>query len=162
MVVIVKEKNNSNFYCAYFLDNYETGKDFITTPSHLTIVPPFVTDRRDFLDVVNDITGKNSPFELEIGDSAMFGPNNDTPVFLIKPNDILHMMHRSLLDGMRQQGILLPDGQYAGDNYRPHITIGGREDLHSGALINFNHISVVEKHEGTKTILARYAMRGEK
>jgi 2'-5' RNA ligase len=162
MVATVKEKNNSNLYCAYFLDNYESGEHFIAAPSHLTIIPPFVADNRnDILSLVENITSNNDSFRLEIGDRDVFGTNKDIPVFLIKPNNILNMIHKKILLGMQESRVSIPDSQYIGCNYRPHITIGDCTDLASGDLINFDHISIVEKNESIKTVLARFSMRGK-
>lgn len=95
-------------------------------PLHFTLTPFFTLDnvpQAEALSFIKEISQSVRSIEIEPGEMAMYGPNNDIPVTRI--NDIsgeLMQLHQTLIRGLGEIGCQFVDLSYSLDNYSPHIS----------------------------------------
>lgn len=159
----MSEKNSrsscNRYYYAYLTEQSEVGESSIHTPQHITLFPPFVAYQIDAFEVAEKVASEFDPFDIELGKHAMFGPENNIPVALIRPNESLNLVHRALLKELKLRNISVPLNRYIGDGYSPHIAIKQRHiELDESKPMNIDHIAVVRKCNEVKTVMAKYAL----
>jgi len=166
-VATVSEKSNGSscnrYYYAYLTEQFEVGQSSKHTPQHITLFPPFVAYQLDVLEVAEKVASEFDPFHVELGERAMFGPENNIPVAIIKPNESINLIHRALFQELERRNISIPPNQYIGDGYVPHVAIKpNHAKLDETKPLNIEHIAVVRKCDDIKTVMAKYALGGGK
>jgi 2'-5' RNA ligase len=160
MVATVSEKssypdNSAWYYCAYLVEPRQVGDRSNHTPQHLTLSPPTPANEADVLQAASETAKRFDPFEIALGEHAMFGPNEDIPVMVIEPNFILQALHKILISKLEEKGILFKDNRYIGDRYAPHIALKRYHPNISGDRLLIDHIAVMRKDDDIKTVLAK-------
>lgn len=96
-------------------------------PRHCTVMPWFESKLDSFHDLdqaVKRIAGE-IPFkgmELVPERAELFGPKNDIPVHVLRTDEYLFRLHRSLLAFLSENDSLPEERQWIGLGYRPHVT----------------------------------------
>lgn len=94
-------------------------------PAHVTLVSNFVTDA-DLADLVAAVRGADAltgPLAVEFAGSALFGPDRDVPVQLVRPTR-LALTHERLADRIESlSGFAADVPAYWRNGYRPHVTL---------------------------------------
>lgn len=108
------------------LEDNEPGAAFTEWPLHFTVVPSFILDSADescALDVVREVSSAIGSFKLELGEQAMYGPEEDVPVTEIyDTEDSLRRLHTDLITSLGAVGCHFKNLAYAFADYSPHIT----------------------------------------
>jgi 2'-5' RNA ligase len=160
MVATVSAKNNidtgERYYYAFLTENCEVGEESKHTPQHITLIPPFMAEVEEALEVAEAAALEFSPFNIDLGDHAMFGPNKDIPVIVIKPNAILQALHMALLSELEVRDIKIPSNRFLRVGFTPHISLKSYHPVPDETQpINVDHIAVMHKFKNIKTVLAK-------
>lgn len=149
----------------YILDDVEPGHPFPRHdwPLHISLVPWFVTARREELDrVLTEFLSTVQPFTVTVGSEAHFGESKRVKVNVIEPSDSLMNLHIALLDKVEQLGTVIADKEYLRENYRGHITHYFERHKAPGEQLRIDHIYLAELTDDDHcTPLKRYEMRVE-
>jgi 2'-5' RNA ligase len=115
-------------------------------PLHITVVGNFAISYSldELRSGLTSYTQQTKPFEVESEGEAMFGPNNDVEVSLIKRNDEILRLHNGLLGLLDGLAVTFDTPGFMGDGYRPHATIQDGVRLHDNQLINVDSVSLVD------------------
>ena len=159
----MSEKSNSDpcnrYYYAYLTEEREIGESSKHTPQHITLFPPFVAYQSDAFDIAKDVASQFDSINVELGNHAMFGPEGDISVVLIKPNETLSLVHMALIKEIEQRKISIPSNHYIGEFYVPHIALKSyHPELDETKLITIDNIAVMRKCKEVKTVMAKYAL----
>lgn len=158
MVATVSAKNNNGerYYYAFLTEERSVGDESKRTPQHITLIPPFIADKKDVIEVAAQTALEYDPFNIEAGERAMFGPEKDIPVIIIKPNELLHAIHMALLKKLEDRNIAIQPNRFIGDGFIPHIALKPyHPDLDETRPITVDHIAVMHKYKSVKTVLAK-------
>lgn len=155
-----KNKNDKTRYFYVFLtEDLQVSEQSKHTPQHITLIPPFIAEEQDVLEVAKETIVDFNPFDVELGGQAMFGPNKDIPVILIQPNEILNMLHMALTNRLKNRQIdiyKIYKNQFTDDQFTPHITLKKLyPEPDTSRPITVDHIAVIKKAKNIKTILAK-------
>lgn len=93
-------------------------------PAHVTVVSNFTTDApvETLVATVRRVLTAEGPLPFEFGDRAMFGPNRDIPVRLVR-SESLATLHHELITELTSAGVVADDPAYWLAGYRPHVTL---------------------------------------
>jgi hypothetical protein len=94
-------------------------------PLHVTVLSNVRLDDSavpGLLDVFAQIASGTPLIESEAGDLAMFGPNNDVLVTLVRVTPALRDLHLRLLSAAHEAGATSVEPAYDADGYRAHVT----------------------------------------
>lgn len=133
--------NNPEYFLANIINpKIEDGSVVEKWPLHITVIPPFELnniDEETIIDYVSECGRKLGVIKLgygairsgvipiEVGNTDMFGINNDIPVIkILDPSNKLHELHSTLLNNLGKIGcnFINLDPMWSGDNYSPHAT----------------------------------------
>lgn len=128
-------------------EKFEVGYTFERWPHHITVLPWFKADTPAIRSL--EATAKvHMPIEVSIGETAMFGVQNDILVRVVK-SDKLTQVHNALIaehDGL----FAFANSRFTGANYRPHVTLSGQNDPTPGPL-KFDKLSLVRVVDEKRT-----------
>lgn len=148
------------FLPAFFLPVVHMGQIMQSGqwPHHVTLFPPLLSAYDPvFGEKLRNELNPHAPFEVVTAGEALFGPEQDIPVRLIRPSLSLQGVHYLI---ERALGEILHDKTYR-QPYRPHVTVKNYDELPEGASITIAGLSVVEKTEGQWTVVDKIGLRGE-
>ncbi len=147
-------------YFAYLTEPHEAGHSAETAPQHLTFFHPFRAEYQQIaLESITIVTKYFQQFPIEIGEAALYGPNKDIPVRLIRPKGILNAIHWALLGELESRSATLDDRRYIGRNYSPHITIkAGQPVLEAGQQLTVDNVALLHKSPDMVTIIAKHPL----
>lgn len=156
-------KNNNDgderYYYAFLTEEREVGESSRHTPQHTTLFPPFIADKGDVLEIAEETAIEFDPFDVETGERAMFGPENDIPVIVLKSSRLLHSMHMALLNKLELRSVSIQPNRFIGDGYIPHIALKPyHPELDETQPITIDHIAVIHKYKNIKTVMAKYVL----
>ena len=151
--------DNERYYYAFLTEKREVGESSRHTPQHITLFPPFIADKGNVLEMAEEAAIEFDPFGVETGERAMFGPENDIPVIVLKPSRLLHSIHTALLNKLELRNVSIQPNRFIGDGYIPHIALKPyHPELDETQPITVDHIAVMRKYKNTKTVMAKYAL----
>lgn len=161
----MSERNNHEYtYLAYLTEHREIGERTKRSPQHLTLVPPFSFNflLPDLREAVREVAAETKAFDVKIDREDKFGPSRNINVFLIKPVDVVRALHYQLMYSLQAVGIYQPT-KFVFENFVPHITTkpAHTTNLSKGQIINIDHIAIMHKDKGFRTLLAREELTGE-
>ena len=135
---------------AWLLDPTGTGAIQILPP-HVTLLPWFRLDERAvpaLVDRLNIVSALRTPVEIRLGDTALFGEQQDIPVRLVHPKAEVLSLHEDLRRIVTSAGAVLDAPQWCGEGYRPHMTINRDplvDRLNTGLLLD--HFVLIQSVE---------------
>ena len=157
-------KNNEFIYLAFLTEPRNVGESTKRSPQHLTLVPPFPNDISvsEIKKVVSDVATQTAAFNIHVSGEARLGPNHNINVRLVEPVDTVRVLHSNLMYKLESLGATLP-AKYVHKDFLPHITIkpAHSTNLHTDQVITVDHIAIMHKDRGHRTLLARQELRGE-
>ena len=115
-------------------------------PLHITVVQNFASEAS-----VDDVIARLASFDaaavtVTAAHDEGFGASGSMPVTVIEPSLQLAAMHRSLTALLQPLEFETPD--YAGDNYRPHVTHKAHARVHSGDVLTLTQLALVDLTAG--------------
>ncbi|HXY17968.1 MAG TPA: 2'-5' RNA ligase family protein [Candidatus Nitrosopolaris sp.] len=157
-----KNKLDEYIYLAYLTEPREVGESTKRSPQHLTLVPPFRfgIPLSELKEAVHEVAEGTSTFQIKVAKEAKFGPNHNINVFLVEPADVVKMLHFQLMYKLQSAGVSLPTN-YVYDAFVPHIRIRPvhKTNLAEGQLLNVDHLAIMHKNKGYRTLLAKEELR---
>ena len=156
------EKPLAKFFPGFFLDDIDESSHYRsgTLPHRITLFPPLQQKYEpSFSDELRSSVHPLAPFEVEVGDTAMFGDTVEPQlVRLIEPSQQLQLLHATIV---RVLGHLIHDEQYR-QPYRPHISVTAEDDILRGTKIHIGGFSVIEKVRGQSwTVVDKIRLKGD-
>ena len=93
-------------------------------PMHMTLIPPFSYDGsiNELNELLSNFSKEFIQFSVTASERALFGPNKDIPVTIIKQNEVLQGCYIKLLNLIEKLGIKYKYPSISGQNYHFHIT----------------------------------------
>jgi uncharacterized protein (DUF952 family)/2'-5' RNA ligase len=93
-------------------------------PLHMTLLPPFTYNGLldELCDELNTIAMTTRQFSVKTNGVAMFGPNKDIPVSLVKQNESLSVLHSKLTSLVTKLSLKYKHPFLSKNGYRFHIT----------------------------------------
>ena len=147
------------YYYAYLTEKRDAGYQSIHTPQHITLIPPFIAGRSEALQTAGHVAEKLKPFYINLGEMALFGPQNDIPVIIVEPCESIQELHGSLLGALAERHIEINGPEFIGQNYIPHISVKKfHYQLVTDKPLIVDHIAVMHKYKNLKTVLAKYRL----
>lgn len=98
---------------------------------------------------------KNKHFDLVSDRPALFGPNSDIPVHILKQNPAVELLHTTVLLHLAEHGGNLPeDLKWVGAGYRPHVTDTVMSSFRPGTTYRARKIALLGRNEyGDRKVL---------
>lgn len=161
----MSEQNNHEYaYLAYLTERREIGERTKRSPQHLTLVPPFSFNvpLLKLRKAVREVATEIKSFDAKIDKQDRFGPSHNITVLLVKPVDVIKALHYQLMYSLEARGVNLPT-KFVFENFVPHITTkpAHTTSLSRGQIINIDHIAIMHKDKGFRTLLAREELTSE-
>lgn len=151
-------------YLAYLTEDREVGESTKRSPQHLTLVPPFPFDLSlaKVQEAVHEVAADTKPFQVKVANEVKFGSNYMVTVRIIEPAGIVRALHYQLMYSLHSRGIPLPS-KFVYETYSPHITVKPAHptELSTGQIMTIDHIAIMHKDKGYRTLLAREELSGE-
>jgi 2'-5' RNA ligase len=120
-------------------------------PLHLTVAPTFVIGGDDVDSDIADVVAAVTPTVTEqpsltvrAGSDAGFGHSGKIPVTLIEETAELSRLHQRLLSALLAIGAVFDDPEYAGQGYRPHVTVTRLARVSAGEPMTLRQAAVVD------------------
>lgn len=147
------------FMVVHFTEPHEQGKTMRRWDQHLTIVPWAEGDLEAASTRLERTLSGFSGFEATVYASDNFGPNKNSPVWLIEPTDLLQGLHNAVHRIIKHTATI-DDETHLGENYKPHITRWpGHPLLHTDDTFKIRNISIVRKTDNIKYIHKNIRLR---
>jgi 2'-5' RNA ligase len=86
------------------------------------------------------------PFDVITDGEALFGPNKNIAVSLIRPDEALINMHTQLLSIATELGAVYDEVAFMSEGYRPHATIQASSRLLDGQKVTLNDFTLVDMY----------------
>lgn len=113
-------------------------------PLHVTVVQVFEASITQSIERMSRF--EYPAFTVTAGDDEGFGPSGGIPVTVLEPSPQLSALHVSLTDAL--QPLELENPEFAGENYRAHVTIKQHGRVRSGDRIHLSQLALVDLTPG--------------
>lgn len=144
------------YVVAAMFSEMNVGAEFVRKlwPAHVTIVSNFTTDApvQTLAAVMRRVLTAARPLPFEFGDSAMFGPNQDIPVRLVRSESMVKL-HDELANELTLVGVVADEPAYWLAGYRPHVTLAPSVGTDLTPLRDFRDIVIARLDGGRATIV---------
>jgi len=152
---------------AILLESTALDKEFIEWPLHITIVPWFHGyDAKKLDDLLAGISKTHKSFKAQVGPLEKFGYKKEVEVNVIDDCDQLRKLHWAVFNILENNGFIIHQKDFVGDNYRPHITRQPKSHKDKGDEVEVRFFALVKqerlKKSGAivKTIVKQYELVG--
>ena len=154
---IFEQKTTPEFLVFHNLETPEHGASLGAWPLHVTLLGPVQLQGQDPLSqlrkLVHTIAAELQPFVVQKGPRAMYGPDEDVEVTLIRDESkTLHNIHNRLLLGASGIGFSGFDDRWSGPRFSPHVTDKGERSVSADSLV-VDSVSICSKLAGEKQVL---------
>lgn len=152
------------FLPAFFVDEVTLGETFSAGewPLHITLFPPVDAPyEQEYGRHIRSFLNPLDPFYAKVGESALFGPNQDVFVRKIEANASLQTVHEGLV---RALAYLTHDPTYR-QPYNPHITTKEHDPkVQQGDAIWIEGLSIAAKAPDSTTwqVVDKIRLKGTK
>lgn len=133
------------------LEGYPSKSRLAKWPLHFTIIPYFSlekVDKVDALRLIASVASAIGPFEVTLGEAAMYGPDNNVQVTKLEGFEKLKDLHIALVQYLGAAGCRFLDLSYACKNYSPHISHKAGATMPESGFVVCRSISVAGKSPG--------------
>lgn len=131
-----------------FINRNTTPSEFSASewPLHITLLANFtIKDSVDALTAqLNNLAQQLRPFASVVEGEAMFGPNSNIAVSLIKPSNELKDLHSRLVQIAKHLGATFDEPRFIENGFRPHATIQASSRLDEGQSVTINEFTLVD------------------
>jgi 2'-5' RNA ligase len=154
----MKKDNLSEFLITSHFESLRRGQKFVYgLPLHVTIQQYFQIKNRDisaFHDELERLVSETNPIEVIGENEDMFGLKRDTPVRLVRSlgGEALHDFHLKTGDLLSEFGAPIQNPEWAGVNYRPHVTLGDGGMFTEGDRRLLCNVELIERIIGVKVV----------
>ncbi|MFC5929103.1 hypothetical protein D6T64_14460 [Cryobacterium melibiosiphilum] len=115
-------------------------------PLHITVLPPFLTERTvdDVAVLIAEVAGTQPELRARAGSAALFGRKHDIPVTLVVENPELTLLHRRLVEAVRPLAARPDEPAFTGPGFRAHITVKGPSRVSKGDELILTQLALVD------------------
>lgn len=123
-------------------------------PAHVTVVSNFTTDVpiETLAAGMRRVLAVERPLPFEFGDSALFGPNRDIPVRLVR-SESMAKLHDELVTELTSVRVVADEPAYWLAGYRPHVTLAPSVGADRTPLRHFRSIVIARLDGGRATVV---------
>ena len=144
------------FVIVHFIKGDPRNKEFNSSdwPLHVTLLGNFNTETpgSDLMEMLLNHAKRLKPFDLRVGEEALFGHNKDILVNTIELNKEIMALHENLKGLIDSIGAIYDSPQYIGKNYKPHATVQKVDRTHQNEIVRVNSFSLVDMEpDGVKS-----------
>lgn len=136
------------YVIAQFITPVSIGDEFASSqwPLHVTIAGVFMIDwdQNTVRVELRELLNSQNKFSVTVGENALFGPNEDIHVKLLKQNDELKQLHLQVVKFLQDNGAIFNNPEYQNEGFRPHITLKKDVQLHESDKVLFNELAIVD------------------
>jgi 2'-5' RNA ligase len=146
------------FVIVHFIKGDPRNKEFNSSdwPLHITLLGNFNTEINEgeskLIETLSNYAKEIKPFDLRVGEEALFGPNKDILVNTMELNKEIMDLHENLKRLIDSVGAIYDSPQYIGKNYRPHATVQNTDRVYQNEIVRINSLSLVDMEpDGVKS-----------
>ena len=136
------------FVIVHFIKGEPKDKEFNSSdwPLHVTLVGNFNTETPEdsLIEMLTTRVEKIEPFNVRVGEEALFGPNNNILVNILDVNKEIMNLHKNLKELLDSNDTVYDSPQYVGKNYKPHATVQKVDRVHQNEIVRINSLSLVD------------------
>jgi len=136
------------FVIVHFIKGEPKDKEFNSSdwPLHVTLVGNFNTETPEdsLIEMLTTRVEKIEPFNVRVGEEALFGPNNNILVNILDMNKEIMNLHKNLKELLDSNDTVYDSPQYLGKNYKPHATVQKVDRVHQNEIVRINSLSLVD------------------
>lgn len=123
-------------------------------PAHVTVVSNFTTNApvETLATAVRRVLIAERPLPFEFGDTAMFGPDRDIPVRLVR-SESMTKLHDELVTELTSVGVVADEAAYWLAGYRPHVTLAPSVGADVTSLREVRDIVIARLNGGRATVV---------
>lgn len=136
------------FVIVHFIKGEPKDKEFNSSdwPLHITLVGNFNTETPEdgLVEMLTTRVEKIEPFNVRVGEEALFGPNNNILVNILDVNKEIMNLHKNLKELLDSNDTVYDSPQYVGKNYKPHATVQKVDRVHQNEIVRINSLSLVD------------------
>lgn len=138
-------------YCLVtFLEKVDVGFEYSYTewPLHTTIADVFAIPIKnaELITQLAVLFEKQKSFTATAAKVEYFGPEKQVQVTLLDMNKMLIMLHRNVINSLKNSGAVFNDPRYIEEGFRAHATVQPHVRLHTGDLVDIAVISLVDMY----------------
>ena len=147
----------------FFPNKLNEGNSFSEWPLHLTIVPPALIDVEEVYNATRS-SFDNTIDQREVGESDMFGEENNILVYHVHPEEKLREMHKKILARIGGAEVIRSgQTEWLDDNYSPHITAKPEQrSIATSDKYLFSNLTVVGKDQKSGLRIVRNVINIDK
>lgn len=140
---------SQKYVIVHFVQSAKVPSEFSAKewPLHITLLSNFQISHLPELEKELAVYAHNTnPFDVTANGEALFGPNKNVAVSLIRPDESLIDMHKQLLSIATKLGAVYDEVAFIGEGYRPHATIQVKSRLLDGQKIMLSDFTLVDMY----------------
>jgi 2'-5' RNA ligase len=130
------------------LETLEEGAEFPSSgwPLHVTLADTFAMERKqsNFDTKFEKLLIDQKKVEVVVGKDEFFGPEKQTHVMLLIPNQELITLHYAIVALLKQSGATFNNPEYNEAGFRPHSTVQPHARLHIGEQITIGSLCLID------------------
>lgn len=132
----------------------------LSWPLHITLVPWFTTPETGDLErEVGAAVSQFEPFDTEMGEVVMLGPDEDIPVTLMADPEPLRAVQTALIKAVKAANGNIESERWTGAAYKPHVTHHGERRLDTGQHEPIDDVHLVRVDaDRVCTVVKRFAL----
>lgn len=141
---------SQKYVIVHFVELAKIPDEFPYTewPLHVTLLANFTITQP--LEVLIEKLGAYSqrikPFEIVSEGGALFGPNQNVAVSLIKPSESIKKVHQDLADITKTLGAEYDEPRFMKEGFRPHATIQAESRLTNKQTLTLDSFTLVDMY----------------
>lgn len=143
----------TEFLITSSLEPIKKGQEFEgSLPLHVTLLQWFTVDSQPaFQNALQNLTMRTPGFEVVTGEEALYGPNNDVPVRLLRGFGKLARLHADVVELVARYGGEMRNPEWAGERYSPHVTHVGERTLQPDEIVPIRALELIKRHDGERS-----------
>jgi len=138
------------YVIVYFVNKEYRPNEFssLEWPLHITLLANFTISvpLAELIAQLKDYSKRLRVFQVKAEGEALFGPNKNIAVSLIKQNVELKQVHNNLVGITKSLGAVFDEPKFIGEGYRPHATIPVKSKLIEGQVVNLDSFTLVDMY----------------
>ncbi|HET6746897.1 MAG TPA: 2'-5' RNA ligase family protein [Candidatus Saccharimonadales bacterium] len=130
------------------LEALEVGTEFPSSgwPLHITLADTFAIKRQetDFDSKLQTLLANQKVVTVTVGDDEFFGPEKQTRVALLIPNEELRALHYTIVHLLKQEGATFNNPEYNEGGFRPHSTVQAHARLNKDERVTISSLCLID------------------
>lgn len=146
---------SQKYVIVHFVELAEVPDEFPYTewPLHVTLLANFTITQplERLVDELEAYSQRVEPFEITSDGEALFGPNQNVAVSLIKPGTLIKKLHQDLAEITKSLGAEYDEPRFMGEGFRPHATTQIKTRLTDKQTLMLDNFTLVDMYPNNDT-----------